>query len=143
MAKFAKTTEIDISAMHEVVEEQPPKRSKWFTIIPIIISLIIAFGLWIYVTENSSDVNTVNFSVVVEGTEDGKIELVASGTNRDLADFDKNKITAEKIETNNGATTETVYKINYENVKSHYITTIDGITYEVVTIPGISISIES
>ena len=50
MAKFAKTTEIDISAMHEVVEEHAPKRSKLFTIIPIILSVIIAFGIWIYVT---------------------------------------------------------------------------------------------
>lgn len=92
MAKFAKTTEIDISAMHEVVEEEAPKKNKWFTIIPIIMSVIIAFGIWIYITENSADANTVTFNIKVENAEDETVSIIAEGTNSDLADLQKDNI---------------------------------------------------
>lgn len=129
MAKFAKTTEIDISAMHEVVEVEPPKRSKWFTIIPIILSIVIAFGIWIYVTENSRDINTIKLSVAVEGTED-EIELEVSGTNSNLADFDKSKLEASF----NGE----YYIINYNNGKLQETTIINDKNAYISTTPGIS-----
>ena len=135
MAKFAKTTEIDISAMHEVVEEQAPKRSKWFTIIPIIISVIIAFGLWIYVTENSTDINTVEFTAVVEETGE-EIELVVSGTNSNLADFDKTKVIVTYNATNDR------YSVQYSNGKLQETTTINGKTAYIKTVSGISFIVE-
>ena len=47
MAKFTKTTEIDISAMHEVVEEETPKKNRLGWIISIIVAIIIAFVVWL------------------------------------------------------------------------------------------------
>lgn len=129
MAKFAKTTEIDISAMHDVVEEQAPKRSKLFTIIPIIASVIIAFGIWIYVTENSTTLNTVEFIAEVQGTDD-EIELVISGANHDLADFDKSKLTVTMKDDK--------YYIEYGNGKVQETTTINGKTAHIKTVYGIS-----
>ena len=55
MTKFTKTTEIDISAMQDVIEEETPKRSKLSFVLPMIISVVLAFFIWIYVTENSGD----------------------------------------------------------------------------------------
>ena len=129
MAKFAKTTEIDISAMHEVIEDQAPKRSKLFTIIPIIASVIIAFGIWIYVTENSTDLNTYEFTAVVAETGE-ELELVVSGTNKDLADFDKDKLVV--------TFKEDKYYIEYSNGKVSESTTINGKAAYIKTIYGIS-----
>ena len=125
MAKFAKTTEVDISAMHEVVEEQAPKKNKWFTIIPIVLSVMLAFGLWIYVTENSTDLNTVTYNIEVENATDETMSIVAEGTNSNLADLQKENIKIVKEE--NGTYTVTI-KGTEETVLSSK-QTVDGKNY--------------
>lgn len=125
MAKFAKTTEVDISAMHEVVEEQAPKKNKWFTIIPIVLSVMLAFGLWIYVTENSTDLNTVTYNIEVENATDETVSIVAEGTNSNLAGLQKENIKIVKEE--NGTYTVTI-KGTEETVLSSK-QTVDGKNY--------------
>lgn len=105
MAKFAKTTEIDISAMHEVVEEEAPKKSKWFTIIPIIASILIAFGLWIYITETSTEIHTESFEVEVSNAENETYTIVAKGTYSELADVKKDDISIKKDKDGNYSVT--------------------------------------
>ena len=61
MANFTKTTEIDISSMHDVMEEETPKKNKWGVIIPIVLSILIAFGIWLFATEKSTDLHTKTF----------------------------------------------------------------------------------
>ncbi len=141
MAKFAKTTEIDISAMHEVVEEQAPKKNKWFTIIPIILSVLIAFGLWIYVTEHSTDINSATFNIEVENAEDETVSIVAEGTNSDLANLIKDNIKITKTGNNQ-------YVVKYvtgtEGTTISDIQTVDGKTYTFeFTTKNISWSIKS
>ena len=41
MDKFTKTTEIDISTMHDVMEEETPKKNNFAKVIAIIISFIV------------------------------------------------------------------------------------------------------
>lgn len=135
MAKFAKTTEIDISAMHEVVEEQAPKRNKWLTIIPIVLSIVIAFGLWIFVTEKSTDENSTSAVVTVESTGE-ELRIIASGTNSSLADFDKEDITV--------TVNDNVYTITYaQGTLQQQKKVIDGKTFVFFTVSGIALSIES
>ena len=88
MAEFTKTTEIDISAMHEVIEEETPKRSKLALVLPIIISVILAFFVWIYVTENSDDVKTKTFTVQVPN-EEITLDIEVEGTYSALADINE------------------------------------------------------
>jgi hypothetical protein len=136
MAKFAKTTEIDISAMHDVIEEETPKRNKWFTIIPIIISVIVAFAIWMYVTENSSDINEVNFTVEVENLDTAEtIELVASGTNSNLADFKKKDVKASYKDGK--------YIIVYSDGTLQQPEKVkNGKNYQIFTMPGITLSVD-
>lgn len=136
MAKFTKTTEIDISAMHDVIEEETPKRNKWFTIIPIIISVIVAFAIWMYVTENSSDINEVNFTVEVENLDTAEtIELVASGTNSNLADFNKKDVKASYKDGK--------YIIIYsDGTLQQPEKVINGKNYQIFTMPGITLSVD-
>lgn len=89
MAKFTKTTEIDISAMHEVVEEETPKKNRLGWIISIIVAIIIAFVVWLYVIETSNDLHEKTFNdVSVPGTED-TIDITVKGTYRALADLER------------------------------------------------------
>lgn len=96
MTKFTKTTEIDISAMHEVIEEETPKRSKLAFILPIIISIILAFFIWIYVTENSDDVKTKTFSDVSVPGEQITLDIEVEGTYSALADINKDSFEIKK-----------------------------------------------
>lgn len=95
MTKFTKTTEIDISAMHEVIEEETPKRSKLAFILPIIISIVLAFFVWIYVTENSDDVKKKTFTVQAPN-EEITLYIEVEGTYSALADIDEDSFEIEK-----------------------------------------------
>ena len=110
MDKFTKTTEIDISNMN-LIEEEPPQKSKAGRIITIIISLLLSVTLWLYVTEtdetkidkefNDIQVNIVNATEQFNITADN-VSVVLTGTNSQLVDVEKNdiivEIDAEKIE---------------------------------------------
>ena len=95
MTKFTKTTEIDISAMHEVIEEETPKRSKLALVLPIIISVVLAFFVWIYVTENSDDVKTKTFTVQVPN-EEITLDIEVEGTYSALADINEGSFEIKK-----------------------------------------------
>lgn len=109
MDKFTKTTEIDISAMHDVMEEETPKKNKAGKIIAIIISLIAAICIWVYATEKNGKIETDTYEVQ-ETFENEALDfcVYVSGTESQLADFDASKIviirnadgsySAEKIE---------------------------------------------
>ena len=96
MAKFTKTTEIDISAMHEVIEEETPKKSKWRWILSIIISIILAFIVWVYVTEVSTDEHTKVFHNIEVENSDETVNIVVSATYSELADLEKSHIVVVK-----------------------------------------------
>lgn len=100
MAKFTKTTEIDISAMHDVIEEDTPKKSKWGIIIPIILSVVIAFGVWISATNQSNDTKEMIFEVTVvdsNGISVGEnVDVEVIGTYSQLADMKKEYIVVTK-----------------------------------------------
>ena len=89
MTKFTKTTEIDISAMQDIIEEETPKRSKLSLVLPIIISIVLAFFIWIYVTENSDDLNTKSFTGVSFPDEEITFDIVVEGTYSALADINE------------------------------------------------------
>lgn len=93
MANFAKTTEIDISSLHDAMEEETPKKNKKVVIIPIIFSILIAFGIWLFATENSTDIHTRTFEVNV-GNE--IVEVDVKGTYSQLADMKKEYIIVTK-----------------------------------------------
>ncbi len=96
MTKFTKTTEIDISAMHDVIEEDTPKRSKLSFILPIIISIVLAFFVWIYVTENSDDVKKKTFTSVQVPNEEITLNIEVEGTYSALADIDQDSFEITK-----------------------------------------------
>ena len=96
MTKFTKTTEIDISAMHEVIEEETPKRSKLAFILPIIISIVLAFFVWIYVTENSDDVKKKTFTGVSVPNEEITLNIEVEGTYSALADINESSFEIKK-----------------------------------------------
>ena len=89
MTKFTKTTEIDISAMQDIIEEETPKRSKLSFVLPIIISIVLAFFIWIYVTENSDDLNTKSITGVSFPDEEITFDIVVEGTYSALADINE------------------------------------------------------
>ena len=103
MDKFTKTTEIDISAMHDVMEDDTPKKNRVGKIIAIIISLIVAIGIWIYATETNGSIETDTYEVQVT-IDDMVLDFYArvSGTNSQLADFDASKIVITKSADGNG-----------------------------------------
>lgn len=101
MAKFTKTTEIDISAMHDVIEEETPKKSKWGVIIPLILSVVIAFGVWISATNQSTDTKEMVFEditvVDLNGNSVGEeVDVEVVGTYSQLADMKKEYILVTK-----------------------------------------------
>ncbi len=106
MANFTKTTEIDISSMHDVMEEETPKKNKWGVIIPIVLSILIAFGIWLFATEKSTDLHTKTFDVSVQDVSgnvlDETIEIDVKGTYSQLADMKSEYIIVKK--TANGYT---------------------------------------
>lgn len=102
MAEFTKTTEIDISAMHEVIEEETPKKNKWRWVLSIIISIVLAFIVWVYVTEVSTDEHTkVFYDIQVVNAENETVDVVdvaVTGTYSELADLKKDHIVVNKSE---------------------------------------------
>ena len=96
MTKFTKTTEIDISAMQDIIEEETPKKSKLSFVLPIIISIVLAFFVWIYVTENSDDVKTKDFVGVNFVEENITLDIVVEGTNSALADINEDSFEIKK-----------------------------------------------
>lgn len=95
MTKFTKTTEIDISAMQDIIEEETPKRSKLSLVLPIIISIVLAFFIWIYVTENSDDVKKKTFTVQAPN-EEITLYIEVEGTYSALADINEDSFEIEK-----------------------------------------------
>ena len=126
MDKFTKTTEIDISNMN-LIEEEPPQKSKAGRIITIIISLLLSVTLWLYVTEtdetkidkefNDIQVNIVNATEQFNITADN-VSVVLTGTNSQLVDVEKNdiivEIDAEKIE-KSGDYTVMAHKVYFDD----------------------------
>ena len=99
MAEFTKTTEIDISAMHEVIEEETPKKNKWRWVLSIIISIVLAFIVWVYVTEVSTDEHTkVFYDIQVVNAENETVNVAVTGTYSELADLKKDHIVVNKSE---------------------------------------------
>ncbi len=101
MANFTKTTEIDISSMHDVMEEETPKKSKWGVIIPIVLSLIVAFGIWLFATEKSTDLHTETYDAIVVDTngipiKNETVKVDVKGTYSQLADMKKEYIIVTK-----------------------------------------------
>ena len=93
MDKFTKTTEIDISAMHDVMEEETPKKNKAGKIVAIIFSLIAAICIWVYAAETNGSIETDTYEV--QATFDNELMdfyVYVSGTNSQLADFDAKDI---------------------------------------------------
>ncbi|MBQ7353048.1 MAG: hypothetical protein IJW54_03475 [Clostridia bacterium] len=93
MDKFTKTTEIDISAMHDVMEEETPKKNKIGKIVAIIISCLVAIGIWVYASETDNNIETDTYEI--QATIDNEVKefyAYVSGTNSQLADFDASKI---------------------------------------------------
>ena len=107
MANFTKTTEIDISSMHDVMEEETPKKNKWGIIIPIVLSVLIAFGIWLFATEKSTDLHTKTYEATVFDAsgipvENETISVDVKGTYSQLADKKKEYIIVIKSTAENG-----------------------------------------
>lgn len=107
MANFAKTTEIDISSMHDVMEEETPKKNKWGVIIPVVLSLLIAFGIWMFATEKSTDIHTKTYEATVYDAsgipvENETVNVDVKGTYSQLADMKNKYIIVTKIVAENG-----------------------------------------
>ena len=99
MDKYTKTTEIDISAMN-VIEEDPPKKSKLGKVVAIVISLLLAVAIWLYVVETDATmmedevenievqiINPKKFDVAVK-----PVTVVLKGTTSDLVDIKKEDV---------------------------------------------------
>lgn len=123
MTKFTKTTEIDISAMHDVIEEETPKRSKLSFILPIIISIVLAFFVWIYVTENSDDVKKKTFTSVHVPGEEITLNIEVEGTYSALADIDQDSFEITKKDDE--------YVVEIKSTASDNAKTASVISYEI------------
>ena len=124
MAKFTKTTEVDISAMHDVMEEEIPKKNKWGIIVPIVLSVLIAFGIWIYATNVSSDTHSKTFDVAVQNASGETVEIEVKGTYSQLADMKSEYIIVKKIVEENGDVSYSTPKLQTDK---------DGLTNVVLT----------
>ena len=132
MDKFTKTTEVDISNMN-IVEEEPPQKSKAGKIITIIISLFLSITLWLYVTEtdqtkiekefNDIQVNIVNATEQFNITADN-VNVVLMGTNSQLVDVEKGDIIVE-------IDAEQITKSGDYSVMAHKVYVDDDISVEV------------
>jgi hypothetical protein len=100
MDKFTKTTEMDISAMHET-EEKAPKKSRIGSIIAIVLCLIIAVVIWLYameidIAEHTREYNDVSVDLIGNADYDVSgnlsVNVVLIGHNSDLVDIDKSDI---------------------------------------------------
>lgn len=89
---FTKTTEIDISSMHGSMEEATPKKNNVGKVVSMVLSLLIAFVIWVYAFENDATiVKDVYYDVpVINSTE--VVNVVVEGTNSQLADLKKEYI---------------------------------------------------
>ncbi|MBQ7760663.1 MAG: hypothetical protein IJ400_01290 [Clostridia bacterium] len=89
---FTKTTEIDISSMHDSMEEATPKKNNAGKIISMILSLLIAFIIWVYAFENDPTIEKdIYYDVpVINSTE--YVNVWVEGTNSQLADLKKEYI---------------------------------------------------
>lgn len=100
MDKFTKTTEMDISAMHET-EEKAPKKSSIGSIIAIVLCLLIAVVIWLYameidIAEHTREYNDVSVDLIGSADYDVSgnlsVNVVLIGHNSDLVDIDKSDI---------------------------------------------------
>ena len=106
MPKNTNSTEVDISSMQSVVEETP-KKSKMGVVIPIVLSLLIAFGIWLFATEKSTDLHTKTYEAIVVDTngiplENETVKVDAKGTYSQLADMKNKYIIVTKIVAEDG-----------------------------------------
>lgn len=86
MDKFTKTTEIDISTMHDVMEEETPKKNNFAKIIAIIVAFIVAVVFCVYIMDTDTTPIVESYQVQVEGTED-IVTVQVKATNSQLADI--------------------------------------------------------
>ena len=100
MDKFTKTTEMDISAMHET-EEKAPKKSKIGSIVAIVVCLFVAVVIWLYameidIAEHTREYNNVSVDLVGNAdydiSGDLSVNVVLVGPNSDLVDIEKSDI---------------------------------------------------
>ncbi len=132
MDKFTKTTEIDISNMN-LIEEEPPQKSKIGKIITIIVSLLLSITLWLYVIETDEtkidkefddiQVNIVNATEQFNITADN-VSVVLTGTNSQLVDVEKSDIIVE-------IDAEEIKKSGDYTVMAHKVYVDDDISVEV------------
>lgn len=89
---FTKTTEIDISSMHDSMEEATPKKNNAGKIISLILSLLIAFVIWVYAFENDPTIEKdIYYDVPVINSAE-VVNVWVEGTNSQLADLKKEYI---------------------------------------------------
>ncbi len=93
MDKFTKTTEIDISAMNDVMEEETPKKSNLGKIISIIVSLIIAIAIWLYITDNDTKEIIFEDVAVINSTETVDVKVVGASNAREGLQKEDIKVT--------------------------------------------------
>lgn len=92
MDKFTKTTEIDISTMHDVMEEETPKKNNFSKIIAIIVAFVVAIVFCVYIMDTDTTLIVESYEVQVEGTEEF-VTVQVKATNSQLADIKEVKVT--------------------------------------------------
>lgn len=95
MDKFTKTTEIDISTMHDVMEEETPKKNNFAKVIAVIVSFVVALVFCVYIMDTDSTLIVESYDVQVEGTEDW-VTVQVRATNSQLADIKEVKVSLDE-----------------------------------------------
>ncbi len=100
MDKFTRTTEMDISAMHEV-KEAAPKKNRIGSIVAIVFCLFIAVIIWLYAMEvdvamHTREYNDVSVELIGNAdydiSGDLNVDVVLVGANSNLVDIKKDDI---------------------------------------------------